>query len=174
MYTISIYFDEKTNQVIQQYINLIAKKTGNRYMVDNQVPPHITLSAFDTQNELAVIELVENMAKTWKSGKLQWVSVGAFMPYVMYLAPVLNRYLFEMSEEVFRNLNQISGVSIRKCYQPFQWLPHTTIGKMLSKDEMLTAFQIMHNSFGVLEGKAVRVAIAKTDPHMDIAVFDMK
>lgn len=174
MYTISIYFDEKTNKIIQQYINLIAKKSGNTYMLDNQVPPHITLSAFDTQNELAVIELVENMAKTWKCGKLQWVSVGAFMPYVVYLAPVLNRYLFELSKEIYEKLNVIGGVSIRRCYQPFQWLPHTTIAKMLSKEEMITVFQIMHNSFGVLEGMAVRVAVTKTDPHMDIAVFDMK
>ena len=52
MYTISIYFDEKSNKTIQQYINQIAKLTGNTYMVDEQVPPHITLSAFDTKKEL--------------------------------------------------------------------------------------------------------------------------
>ena len=54
MYHISLYFDEKTNKIIQQYINLIAKKSGNTYMLDNQVPPHITLSAFDTQNALFI------------------------------------------------------------------------------------------------------------------------
>ena len=57
MYTITIYFDEKTNRTIQNYINQIAKVTGNMYMLDNNVPPHITLSAFDTKNEMAVAEV---------------------------------------------------------------------------------------------------------------------
>ena len=56
MYLISIYFDEKTNRRIQQYIDKVAEKTGNAFMLDGQVPPHITISAFETQNEVAVIE----------------------------------------------------------------------------------------------------------------------
>lgn len=174
MYTITLYFDEKSNKTIQQYINQIAKQTGNFHMLDNQVPPHITLSAIDTQKETEVIELVDNMAKKWKSFPLQWVSVGAFMPYVVYLSPVLNKGLFEAAKEVYDGLMELGGVSIRNCYKPFQWLPHTTLAKMLTQEEMLTAFKILHNQFGVINGTATRVAVAKANPHMDIAVFDIK
>ncbi len=52
MYTISVYFDEKSNKTIQQYINQIARQTGNTYMLDEQVPPHITISAFDTKKRI--------------------------------------------------------------------------------------------------------------------------
>ncbi len=31
MYTISIYFDEKTNRTIQSHINRVAEQTGNPY-----------------------------------------------------------------------------------------------------------------------------------------------
>ena len=58
MYLVSIYFDEKTDQKIQQYIDKVAEKTGNTFMLDGQVPPHITVSAFETQNEVAVIEMI--------------------------------------------------------------------------------------------------------------------
>lgn len=174
MYTISVYFDDKSNKIIQQYINQIAKQTGNTYMVDNQVPPHITLSAFDTQKELEVIELVDDMSKSWKKFSLQWVSVGAFLPYVLYLAPVLNEDLNHAISDVYKRLTELGDVSIRKCYKPFQWLPHTTLAKMLTQEEMLTAFRLLHNQFGVINGTAVRIAVAKSNPHMDIAVFDIK
>ena len=51
MYLISIYFDEETNKKIQAYINVIAKSTGNTYMIEGQVPPHITISSIEAKRE---------------------------------------------------------------------------------------------------------------------------
>ena len=51
MYLISIYFDKKTEIRIQSYINDVANVSGNSFMIDNHVPPHITVSAFETLNE---------------------------------------------------------------------------------------------------------------------------
>ena len=56
-------------------------------------------------------------------------------------------------------------------YMPFQWLPHTTIAKKLSKEQMQTAFEVLQNSFGVFEGKVVRIGLAKPNPHRDIATW---
>ena len=35
MYLISVYFDNKSNKIISDYINKIAQKTGNTFMTDN-------------------------------------------------------------------------------------------------------------------------------------------
>ena len=51
MCLVSIYFDEKTNKTIQNYINQVAKKTGNTFMLDGKVPPHIIISAFETNRK---------------------------------------------------------------------------------------------------------------------------
>ena len=51
MYLVSIYFDEKTNRKIQKYIDQMAAKTGNTFMIDGNVPPHLTISAFETKQE---------------------------------------------------------------------------------------------------------------------------
>ena len=51
MYLISLYFDDVTNERIQSYMNQIAKRTGNDVMLADKVPPHITLSAFETTQE---------------------------------------------------------------------------------------------------------------------------
>ena len=47
MYFISLYFDNKTNERIQRYIDKIANCSGNVFMTENKVPPHITVSSFE-------------------------------------------------------------------------------------------------------------------------------
>ena len=75
MYLVSIYFDEKTNKHIQRYINKVAENTGNTFMLDGNVPPHITVSAFETQNETEVIQTLCEVVKQLRSGQLTWASV---------------------------------------------------------------------------------------------------
>ena len=95
MYLISIYFDEETNKKIQGYVNAVAKSTGNTYMIEGQVPPHITISSIEAKRESEdqIVHALEESVQKLIQGKLQWVSVGTFFPYVMYLTPVLNEYL---------------------------------------------------------------------------------
>lgn len=168
MYLISIYFDDETNKKIQRQINAVAEKTGNRYMLDAKVPPHITISAFEARNEEEVIHVVQEKFAQLKSGGLTWCSVGAFFPYVIYLTPVLNEYLYDLSCEIDQCISNIEGAAVNRFYRPLQWFPHTTIGKKLEKEEMLKAFQVLQNSFVPFEGKAVRIGLAKPNPHRDL------
>ena len=168
MYLISIYFDEKTGKRIQGYINRVAEHSDNHFMLDEKVPPHITLSAFETRDVEPVIDKLSRAVKNMEKGRVQWATVGQFFPYVIFLAPVLNEYLHGLSQRVYDSLSKIEDVSISPFYQPFQWLPHTTVGKTLSKEQMRKAFEVLQNSFGVFEGEVVEIGLAKTNPHRDI------
>ena len=75
MYLISIYFDEKTNKELQRLIHHVADKTGNTFMSDNHVPPHITIAAMETRNEASAIAAIEECVKNLTKGKVRWVSV---------------------------------------------------------------------------------------------------
>lgn len=173
MYLISIYFDEQTNQTIQGYINQVAVKTGNAFMLDGKVPPHMTISAFETMHEQQAISVLESCAKELRKGALQWVSVGAFFPYVIYIAPVFNQFLNELSHNIYQSVLEIEEVSISKYYRPLQWMPHTTIAKKLSQEEMRIAFSVLQNQFGVLKGTAVKIGLARTNPYEDLALFEL-
>ena len=174
MYLVSIYFDEITNKIIQSYINKVAEKTGNYFMLDGNVPPHITISAFETKQEEKVIEALGKAANQMKSEKLQWASVGEFFPYVIYLAPVLNDYLHSLSQKVYDSIKEVKGIQFSPHYQPFQWLPHTTIGKKLLKEEMKTAFEVMQNNFAMFSGTVTKIGLAKTNPYTDIVSWELK
>ena len=174
MYLISIYFDVKTNRKIQQYIDKVAEKTGNTFMLDGNVPPHITISAFETLNEKCAIEALEYAIEKLRKGKVEWVSVGQFFPYVIFLEPVLNQYLYDICVCVNQELSNVASIKISPYYQPFQWLPHTTIAKKLSKEEMRIAFEVLQESFGMFEGEVVKIGLAKPNPHRDIATWELR
>ena len=173
MYLVSIYFDDKANRKIQNFINKVAESTGNRCMIDGKVPPHITVSAFESQDENACIEALDRAVKRLKKGNLSWVSVGQFLPYVLYISPVLNEYLHTLSMTIYDELVGLNDIQISPYYRPFQWLAHSTIGKKLTGEEMKVAFEVMQNSFGVFEGSVVRIGLAKPNPHRDIRIWDL-
>ena len=173
MYLVSLYFDEKTEERIQVLIDQVAEKTGNTFMVDGKVPPHMTVCEFATNEEEKAIEYLKNAVANLKQMEVQFVSVGTFLPYVIFLAPVLDKELFNTSLATYLNLSKIENCSISKYYQPFQWMPHATIGKKLSSEEMKIAFEVLHNQFGPFKGTVTKIGLAKTNPYRDIAVFEL-
>lgn len=173
MYLISAYFDEKTNQRIQQYINQAAARSGNRFMIEGNVPPHLTISAFEAKEEAAVCKFQEITSKL--SGcKIQFASVGQFFPYVMYITPVLSEDLHKLSENTYQVLDKDDGIRISPYYRPFQWLPHVTIGKKLTREQMEAAFCVMQESFGMFEGTIVKIGLAKTNPYQEISNYFLR
>ena len=174
MYLISAYFDEQTNKRIQRYIGKIAEKTGNNFMTMNQVPPHLTISSVEARNGELLIPYVEKLECMLCQGSIQFVSVGMFFPYVMYLAPVLNGYLQEMAEQIYQSVCRVPEVSVSRFYQPMQWMPHITLGKKLTREQMQIAFTIMQDGFAPFEGKVTGIGLAKTNPHEDILRMELK
>ena len=172
MYYISIYFDQKTTARLQNYINLAAKKSGNTFMSDQNVPPHITISAFATKNEKEIIKKLEKTFSNWKQSTIQWVSIGTFLPHVIYLAPVLSQYLQELSVAAYECIQQAGNTNVHPCYYPMHWMPHTTIGKTLEKEQMQAAFQALQESFRIFTGTAVQIGLAKTNPYHNLAFFE--
>ena len=172
MYLISIYFDEKTNRNMQRYINLVAEKSGNSFMIKECVPPHMTVSAFETRDEKGAMVAVEKIADRLNQGEITWASVGQFFPYVIFMQPVLNSYLHHISQVVYEELEK-EDVSVSPLYQPFQWIPHATIGKTLSQPEMQKAFEVLQTHFGVFDSTVVRIGLARTNPHRDIKTITL-
>ena len=174
MYLVSIYFDEKTNMNIQNLIDKTACKTGNNFMIEGKVPPHITVSAFETKQEEKVLERLRAVAKDLSQNNLRWVSVGTFLPNVIYLAPVLNEYLLNMAQTIYEKMESVDETIMSPFYRPFQWVPHTTIGKLLTKEQMREAFEVLQEQFVPFEGTVTKIGLAKTNPYTELALFELQ
>lgn len=173
MYLISIYFDEQTQKQLQAHIDRVAKVTGNTFMSDNLVPPHITVGALETKCEDKLLASVDALAKELETGVIKFVSIGIFSSQVIYAQPVLNEYLHRISVDLTQELGLMEDTICSPYYQPFSWLPHCTIAKQLSKKQQVQAFEILQNSFVPIEGKVVRIGVAKTNPHRDIKMWEI-
>lgn len=168
MYLISAYFDDATNRNIERFIFKIAEKTGNTFMTENHVPPHITVSSLEARSTGILLPYVSKLESKILCGEIQFVSVGSFFPYVLYMAPVLNEYLQNLSETVYHAISGIADVSVSRYYRPMQWLPHITLGKTLTNEQMREAFAVMQEGFAPFTGKITAIGLAKVNPHEDV------
>ena len=172
MYLISVYFDKKTEHKIQSYIYDVANACGNLFMIDKEVPPHMTISAFETLHEKEVVDALNVAIQNIKQNKIEWVTVGTF-PTVIFIQPVLNEYLHNLSVSVYDSIKNVPDTKVSKCYKPFNWLPHATIAKQLSEVELSNAFDELHKSFCMFEGEVVRIELAKKNPYRVIASWEL-
>ena len=63
MYLISAYFDENTNKILKHLQQKIADKTGNDFMIRNNVMPHLTISAIEARNVDVLIPAFEKVCR---------------------------------------------------------------------------------------------------------------
>jgi 2'-5' RNA ligase len=174
MYLITAYFDDNTNRMLQAYIDRIAQATGNNFMTDNHVPPHLTLSAIEAREAKTLATGFDLLEGKIKATPIRIVTVGQLLPYVMYVAPVLDRSLLELQESVSNAFKTIPETMISKYYQPYSWFPHITLAKKLQKDQMQAAFCIMQEKFQPIKGVITKVDLAKVNPHEDLAMYYLK
>jgi hypothetical protein len=125
------------------------------------------LLLLDEKDEL--LSETKNLTK----GQIQLVSVGVLLPYVLYVTPVLNLYLEDMIEQVHDMVKNIPEVRMSRYYQPMQWLPHITLGKKLSKEQMQEAFAVMQEQFVPMEVTVSEIGLAKTNPHQDLVRIEL-
>lgn len=168
MYLISIYFDSNTNKLLNNYIESVANATSNTFMLDNKVPPHITIAGFRTKDEDLAIRAYKSIADKFSEGVIDWVTVGLFGQSVVYAAPVLNEYLQNLSTNAYEILSNIEEIELDKRYIPFNWLPHATIAKTLTKEQQLIAISSLQERFTVSRGSVVKIGLARTNPFENI------
>ena len=173
MYFISIYFDEKTDKQLRRLMNQVAEKTGNTFMTDNQIPPHITIAAMEMKDEKLAIEAIDACVQELKAGDLRFVTVGTFLPQVLFVQPVLNTYLHELSVQLNEAVKNLPDTKVSPYYEPFGWLPHTTMAKQLKEEQMQEAFAILQKQFVPFTGRVVSIGIAKPNPHRDLALWKL-
>ena len=114
------------------------------------------------------------VAKDLSQNNLRWVSVGTFLPNVIYLAPVLNEYLLNMAQNIYEKMESVDETIMSPFYRPFQWVPHTTIGKLLTKEQMREAFEVLQEQFVPFEGTVTKIGLAKTNPYTELALFELQ
>ena len=171
------YFDENTNKILKHLQQRIADKTGNDFMIRNNVMPHLTISAIEARNVDVLIPAFEKVCreklqpleeKGVVNNTINIVSVGQLFPRVIYAAPVFNEYMMDLSISIYNEFATIPETNISKFYQPYSWMPHITLGKCLDKEQMRQAFAVLQDLFMPIDGRITKIGLSTVNPYREV------
>jgi hypothetical protein len=170
-YAISLYFDEVADERLRSLSGITAEVSGNPYMTDNNIPPHITIAMFTTDNIQPIAVMLHRALSQFRSGRVLLSSVGAFAPHTLFVAPAANPYLLSMSRKAITLLQR--KVSLHHLYLPNFWVPHTTVATKLTGAELTRGFAALSAEFAPFEAGVTRLAIGSCEPYADLIVLEL-
>jgi 2'-5' RNA ligase len=168
-YAVVLCFNKTVEDKINSLIHQIANETGNKYMVDNNIPPHVTISLFKYDEDIdTIIKIVENNISKFNKNKIGIASIGIFNPNVLFLSPIMNDYLIESNKNISKIIKTNDKVLLDKNYVGNQWIPHISLAVKLNKEELVNGFKILMEYFEVLEIETNRIGLVKCNPYKNI------
>ncbi len=174
-YAITLYMNNEKTAMVKGLINEIAPICGSGYCL--QIVPHITIAALVADDEDAVRSAAEKLSKNLKKGEVKIGSIGAFVPFVLYLAPVADSYLTEacrMANEVMLNVAEAGN---KGRYTPDHWAPHMAVAQKTDREGLCRGFDALTSLFSPFAGEIDRMALIKWEqdhPYQELAVYDLQ
>ncbi|MGL5260568.1 MAG: 2'-5' RNA ligase family protein [Lachnospiraceae bacterium] len=179
MYLISLYFDEKTKDHITEYTKSIANYTKEFSLITECVPPHLTVAGYtSTYNKeetlTKLIYTIDDLVTHLKSFELNIVSIGTLKGSVLYLTPILNKQLQGVVEELEEKIGSTIFFQSSIYYKPYSYLPHITIARRLSKEQLFLGFEAIQHVFKPFIGHVVRIGLSTTNPYQEIKNWQLQ
>lgn len=172
-YAVVLYFDLETEKKLQALINLIADKGAGSYMKEHGIPPHLTLSFFEKETPVGLEDIISACAQEINIGDIAFASIGAFNPSVLFLAPVMSKYLLNSCALVNERL-RLTASALSGQYLPGGWVPHVTLATQLGGAQLCRAFEIAQSEFCAFRGRATRIVLAQCNPYREIRVWELR
>lgn len=169
-YAIAVCFDMESTDKMKQKIIEIAESNINPYMISNKIPPHLTISLFETDDELEVHKVLKDIFSKVSREHIKVSSVEMFQPKVIYYSPKKSEFLIKLNEIITNKLIQI-GIEPDKYYLPDRWVPHIALGVQLTFIELIRALEIVKRDFEPFNTIIEKVVLAKCNPYREIIEY---
>jgi len=166
-YALILHFDGETEYRIQTLIDRIADEAGCSYMREQGIPPHATLCLFQKETPVGLEEAAARLAQQISADKIVFASFGAFVPSVLFLAPVVSAYLLTSCALANKEMSE-AGAALSGQYLPDSWVPHVTLAAKLDAAALCRAFESAQRGFAAFSGKTARLALARCNPYREL------
>jgi len=171
-YAIVLYFDEVTSNKLNKVIQTVAELSGNHYMIDTKIPPHITIGSFLCAEPELLIKEVGNFAETIETFQVQFDDVRAFEPKVLFASPIKDEYLEKINIKINELLNDCFLPADNEYYTPEKWVPHCALAVRLDKEQFEKVKNIGNEINLPLFAEVQQIALAKCNPYEEKEVWD--
>ena len=174
-YAVSLHFSQKVNDIIISTLQAIADTTSNCFMIENKIPPHITIGAFHAarEEEAKLLQLVEGFAQGQKAGSVQFSEFGDFNGKVLFLKPEKNLFLSEINNALHNLLLPEFEKAENGYYLPDIWFPHTTLATRLNQNQFSAAKEIAKKISLPLEAPIEELAVYQCSPFLELKKIEL-
>ena len=172
-YAIVLYMDDEKTALVSGMVKRLAPECGSYFCLG--MVPHITVCAFSSDDESAVIEAAGRLAGKLSKGKISIASIGVFNPSVLFLAPVVDSYLLKSSQTANDAMREVSAI-LNERYVPGSWVPHMTVAMKMSEEGLCKGFENLLETFKPFRAvidKAALIRSDETDPFQELAVYHL-
>lgn len=173
-YAVTLEFDKESQNKMQEMIDEIARVTGCDRMKREGVPPHVTVSCLEGDNDDALLSEMDEIAAAMRKSPLRFANIGVFNPLVIYLGPIVNEFLLNTCRTVNERLLQYAEVGNKGNYLPNHWVPHAGLAVKLTPEALKEAFSIVQERFRPFEATVERIVLVKAEPYEEMRVWELK
>lgn len=170
-YAIVLYFDDTTNKIIGNIIERASSLSGNNYMLDINIPPHVTLGCFFGDEQVDLHERVESFAKSVTPFEVTFHSIGAFEPYVLFASPVKDEYLTQLNALLHESFLNDYEPAENANYLPDRWMPHCSLAVRLDVEQFAKAKAIESEIDLPFTARVTKITLAKCNPYNEVAIW---
>lgn len=174
-YAVSLHFSQNINKIITSAVTSIAEETGSRFIIENKIPPHVTIGAFRAtkEKEQKLIRLVEDFSKSQKSGTVHFNEIENFKGKVLFLKPEKDEFLSEMNKSLHALLLQEFEKGENGWYLPDIWFPHTTLSTRLNQSQFPKALAIAEKIPLPLTAEVCEIGLYKCSPFLELKRYPL-
>lgn len=174
-YAIMLGFDQTSDQMIRDWIGIIARQAGNDITLLSGLRPHLTLAEFDSdQIETVKMILSERTKTVLRPIPISLSSAGFFPhnPSVLYLAPIVDEYLLDLHRLLNQSLEPLC-TDFSPLYREENWVPHCTLALELDRSSFLEACQALFNVFQPIQAAARTISLVSCCPYCEQVVYPL-
>ena len=171
MYAVVLYFDEDASSKLNRGIKGISDVSGNRYMLDVEIPPHITIGAFLCDEPTELLEKVREFAAQVKQFPVRFEKVGAFGTKVLFASPIKDECLASINVKINELLLGDFAPADNENYIPEKWIPHCALAVRLDDEQFQVAKEIQLEF--PLVAQVEKLALARCNPYKELEIWEL-
>jgi 2'-5' RNA ligase len=172
---IPLYFDVKTESIIQSAWQELAEEGVAPYMFGSGIRPHLTLAIYRDIDHHACQTVLSSLIENLDTLKITFSYVGIFFTPapVVFLAPTMTRELITLHETVNKLLDKV-GDTPDPYYLPGQWVAHCTLAVEFDRGMVNRAVEIALKTALPLSGWAAELCLVEFPPYQDVFSLKMR
>ncbi|MBO4640733.1 MAG: 2'-5' RNA ligase family protein [Treponema sp.] len=176
-YAVTLYLDSQTNELILEAMRDIAVTTGNNYMLDNSVPPHLSLGLFHAEEKKAseMEKLFGQFAESLKSNSaglsLNFNGPDNFADKVIFLSVARDKPLMKLNRDLHQLFLPHFEAGDNRNYLPENWVPHIALAVKLDAQQFAKGFSIAKRFPLPKSAKITSATLAKCNPYNEVLKY---